>query len=140
MTLVNAQNLPWYLIGVLVTGMLAVFYAMLRGKIIPSRVADLLRESAEKRAEIAEAGVAANTESVRSLVESVGKLMVLAENQDKVLKALHAAERLRDQAEEQRGRADRLVPRVDRVSSSLEKLRTDNHIGPMIDAILRGTD
>ncbi len=90
MTLVNAQNLPWYLIGVLVTGMLAVFYAMLRGKIIPSRVADLLRESAEKRAEIAEAGVAANTESVRSLVESVGKLMVLAENQDKVLKALHA--------------------------------------------------
>lgn len=54
--------------------------------------------------------------------------------------AVRAAERLRDQAEEQRGRADRLVPRVDRVSSSLEKLRTDNHIGPMIDAILRGTD
>lgn len=68
--------------------MLAVFYAMLRGKIVSSRVADLLRESAEKRAEVAEAGVAANTESVRSLVESVGKLMVLAENQDKVLKAL----------------------------------------------------
>jgi hypothetical protein len=89
MTLLNAQNLPWYLIGVLVTALLAVFYSMLRGKILPERVADRLRESAERRAEIAEAGVAANTKSVESLVDSVGKLLVLAENQDKVLKALH---------------------------------------------------
>jgi hypothetical protein len=89
MTLVNAQNLPWYLIGVLVTALLTVFYSLLRGKILSSRVADLLREGAEKRAEIAEAGVAANTKSVESLVDSVGKLMVLAENQDKVLNALH---------------------------------------------------
>lgn len=89
MILVNAQNLPWYLIGILVTAIIAVFYAMLRGKILSSRVADQLRESAEKRAEIAEAGVAANTKSVESLVDSVGKLMVLAENQDKVLNALH---------------------------------------------------
>lgn len=86
---VNAENLPWYLIGVLVTALLAVFYAMLRGKLIPSRVSDQLRESAEKRAEIAEAGTVANTESVRSLGDSVGKLLVLAENQDRVLKALH---------------------------------------------------
>jgi hypothetical protein len=89
MILVTAQNLPWYLIGVLVSAMLAVFYALLRGRILSNRVAELLRESAEKRAEIAEAGVAANTKSVQSLVESVGKLMVLAENQDKVLTALH---------------------------------------------------
>jgi hypothetical protein len=89
MILVNAQNLPWYLIGVLVSALLAVFYSMLTGKIVSSRVSDSLRESAEKRAEIAEAGVAANTRSVESLVDSVGKLMVLAENQDKVLKALH---------------------------------------------------
>jgi len=89
MTLVNAQNLPWYLIGILVSALIAVFYALLGGKVVSNRVAELLRESAEKRAEIAEAGVAANTESVRSLVESVGKLMVLAENQDKVLNALH---------------------------------------------------
>lgn len=89
MTLVNAQNLPWYLIGVLVTALLAVFYSLLRGKILSNRVAELIRESAEKRAEIAEAGVAANTKSVESLVASVGKLMVLAENQDKVLNALH---------------------------------------------------
>lgn len=89
MNLVNAQTLPWYLISVLITGLLAVFYSMLRGKIIPSRVADQLRESAEKRAEIAEAGVAANTKSVESLGASVGKLLVLAENQDKVLNALH---------------------------------------------------
>lgn len=87
--LVTAQNLPWYLIGILVTALTAVFYAMLRGKVLSTGVAELLRESAEKRAEIAEAGVAANTESVRSLVDSVGKLMVLAENQDKVLKAMH---------------------------------------------------
>lgn len=89
MILVTEQNLPWYLIGILVTALSAVFYAMLRGKILSSRVTDLLRESAEKRAEIAEAGVAANTKSVESLVDSVGKLMVLAENQDKVLNALH---------------------------------------------------
>jgi len=89
MTLVNAQDLPWYLIGVLVTALLAVFYSLLRGRVLSSRVAELLRESAEKRAEIAEAGVAANTKSVELLVESVRKLMVLAENQDKVLKALH---------------------------------------------------
>lgn len=87
--MVNAQTLPWYLIGVLVTALLAVFYSMLRGRVLSARVAELLRESAEKRAEIAEAGVAANTRSVQSLVESVGKLMVLAENQDKVLTALH---------------------------------------------------
>jgi hypothetical protein len=86
--LINAQTLPWYLIGVLVTALLAVFYAMLRGKVLASRVAELLRESAEKRAEAAEAGVAANTKSIELLVDSVAKLMVLAENQDKVLKAL----------------------------------------------------
>lgn len=85
---VNATNLPWYLISVLVTALVAVFYAMLRGHILPSKVADQLRESAEKRADAAEAGVAANTKSVESLVASVQKLMVLAENQDKVLKAL----------------------------------------------------
>jgi hypothetical protein len=85
---VNAQNLPWVLIGLLATAVLAVFYAMLRGAIVPSRIADQLRESAEKRAEIAEEGVAANTKSLESLVDSVGKLMVLAENQDRVLQAL----------------------------------------------------
>lgn len=80
--------MPWYLIGVLVTALLAVFYALLRGKILSSRVAELLRESSEKRAEVAEEGVAATTETIESLVQSVAKLMVLAENQDKVLKAL----------------------------------------------------
>lgn len=86
--LVNAQTLPWYLIGVLTTALLAVFYAMLRGKVLAARVAELLRESAEKRAEAAEAATAANTKSVESLVDSVAKLMVFAENQDKVLRAL----------------------------------------------------
>lgn len=88
MTVVNAETLPWYLIGVLVTALLAVFYAMLRGNVLSVRVAELMRESAEKRAELAEAGVAANTGSVESLVASVAKLLVLAENQDKVLNAL----------------------------------------------------
>lgn len=87
--MVTADNLPWYLIGVLVTALMAMFYSLLRGRVLSARVAELLRESAEKRAEIAEAGVAANTESVKALVASVEKLMVLAENQDKVLTALH---------------------------------------------------
>lgn len=85
---VNAENLPWYLIGILATALLAVFYAMLRGNILSAKVAQQLRESAEKRAEIAEAGTAANTKTSESLVGSVAKLLVLAENQDKVLKAL----------------------------------------------------
>lgn len=85
---VTSENLPWVLIGAMGSGLLAVFYAMLRGAILPRRVAEQLRESAEKRAEVAEAGVAANTKSVESLVGSVTKLMVLAENQDRVLKAL----------------------------------------------------
>jgi uncharacterized sporulation protein YeaH/YhbH (DUF444 family) len=85
---ITAQSLPWYLIGLLVTALLATFYAMLRGAILGRRVAEQLRESAEKRAEIAESGVAANTETNRTLIESVAKLTVLAENQDKVLKAL----------------------------------------------------
>lgn len=88
MILVTAQNLPWYLIGILVTALMAMFYSLLRGRVLSARVAELLRESAEKRAESAEAGVAANTESIRSLVEAVGKLLVLAENQDKLLTAL----------------------------------------------------
>lgn len=52
--------------------------------------------------------------------------------------AVRRAERLRDNAEEQQRRAERIAPRVDAVSASLQRLRTDNHIGPMIDAILRG--
>lgn len=89
MVQITAESLPWYLIGVLTTGLLAVFYAMLRGKLIPSRIADQLRASAEERAKIAEAGTATNTESVKTVVDMLGRLMVLAENQDKVLKALH---------------------------------------------------
>lgn len=88
MVQVNAQNLPWVLIGLLVSALLAVFYAMLRGHIMPARIADQLRESSERRAEIAEAGVAANTESVETLVDSMGRLLVLAESQDKALEAL----------------------------------------------------
>lgn len=52
--------------------------------------------------------------------------------------AVRAAERLRDTAQEQQRQAERIAPRVDAVSSSLQKLRTDNHFGPLIDAILRG--
>lgn len=90
---VNADNLPWVLIGLLVSANLAVFYAMLRGMIVPSRVSDQLRDSSEKRAEVAEAGTAANTKTLESLAESVGKLMVLAENQNRILQALHEAAR-----------------------------------------------
>jgi hypothetical protein len=53
---------------------------------------------------------------------------------------VRAAERLRDDAEEQRTRATSIVPRVDTVSTSLQRLRKDNHFGPLIDAILRGSE
>lgn len=88
MALVNAQSLPWYLIAVLVSALLAVFYAMLRGRVMAARVAEMLRESAEKRAEAAEAGVAANNKTSESFAASLAKLLVFAENQDRVLKAL----------------------------------------------------
>jgi hypothetical protein len=58
----------------------------------------------------------------------------LAESQE----AVRAAEQLRDQAEQQQHRAEELTPRVDAITSSLRKLRADNHFGPMIDAALRG--
>lgn len=52
--------------------------------------------------------------------------------------AVRQAERLRDTAQAQQRQAERIAPRVDAVSASLQKLRTDNHFGPLIDAILRG--
>jgi hypothetical protein len=52
--------------------------------------------------------------------------------------AVRAAEELRDAAEFQQRRAEQIAPRVDAVSSSLQKLRKDNHFGPLIEAILRG--
>lgn len=88
MVQVNADNLPWVLIGLLLSALLAVVYAILRGHLIPSRIADQLRESSDKRAEMAEAGTEANTRSVETAVDMLGKLMVLAENQEKVLLAL----------------------------------------------------
>lgn len=88
MTVLNADTLPWVLLSGCGSALAAVFYSMLRGKIISSRVSDKLLESAEKRAEVAEAAAVANTESLKSLVESVGKLLVSAENTDKLLRAL----------------------------------------------------
>jgi hypothetical protein len=54
--------------------------------------------------------------------------------------AVRAAEVLRAEAEEQQRQAERIAPRVAAVSSSLQKLRTDNHFGPLIDSILRGSE
>jgi len=85
---VNADNLPWVLIGLLLAAVLAVFYNVLRGNLVPRTVADQLRESEEKRAEVSEAGTEANTRSLEAMVDMLGKLMVLAENQERVLQAL----------------------------------------------------
>lgn len=52
--------------------------------------------------------------------------------------AVREAERLRDVAQEQCRQVASIAPRVDTISASLEKLRTDNHFGPMIDKALRG--
>lgn len=54
--------------------------------------------------------------------------------------AVRHAESLRNDAEVQRCRAEAMAPRVESVSSSLQKLRSDNHFGPLIDAILRGSE
>lgn len=53
--------------------------------------------------------------------------------------ALRRAEHLRAQAQEQADRTKEMGRRVDAVSSSLERIRTENHIGPLIDSILRGS-
>jgi hypothetical protein len=52
--------------------------------------------------------------------------------------AVRAAERLRDTAQRQQRQAEAMAPRVDAVSASLRRLRADNHVGPMIDSLLRG--
>jgi hypothetical protein len=54
--------------------------------------------------------------------------------------AVRHAESLRDDAERQKNRAEALAPRIDNVTSSLQKLRADNHFGPLIDAVLRGNE
>lgn len=54
--------------------------------------------------------------------------------------AVRNAETLRDNAEEQQRQAERIAPRVDAVASSLQRLRTDNHFGPLIESILRGNE
>lgn len=54
--------------------------------------------------------------------------------------AVRAAEKLRDTAQEQQRQVEKITPRVDAVSASLQKLRTENHFGPLIDSILRGSE
>lgn len=54
--------------------------------------------------------------------------------------AIKTAEVLRDKAQAQQGRAERMAPRAAAVSGSLERLHTENHFGPLIDAILRGSE
>lgn len=54
--------------------------------------------------------------------------------------AVRHAEALRDQAQAQQRQAEQIAPRVDAVSSSLQRLRTDNHFGPLIESILRGSE
>lgn len=54
--------------------------------------------------------------------------------------AVREAERLRDTAEAQQRKVEKIAPRVDAVSASLQRLRTENHIGPLIDSILRGSE
>lgn len=53
---------------------------------------------------------------------------------------LQEAERLRDEAEHQRCRVEQLAPRVETASSRLGQIRTENHFGPLIDSLLRGSE
>lgn len=61
-------------------------------------------------------------------------------NLEQADEAVRHAEALRDHAEEQQRKVERIAPRVDAVSASLQGLRRDNHFGPLIDSILRGTE
>lgn len=54
--------------------------------------------------------------------------------------AVRHAESLRDDAEQQKNRVQAMTPRIDNVTSSLQRLRSDNHFGPLIDAVLRGNE
>lgn len=53
---------------------------------------------------------------------------------------LQAAEKLRDEAFEQREKVGQLAPRVDAASSRQIQLRTENHFGPLIESLLRGNE
>lgn len=53
--------------------------------------------------------------------------------------AVEKAEELRNGAVEQRRRVEEITPRVDAAAASLRQLRTDNHFGPLMDSILRGS-
>lgn len=57
---------------------------------------------------------------------------------DEAREAVKKAEQLRDHAEAQQAKVEEIATRVDAVAPSLQKLRRENHIGPLIDAILRG--
>lgn len=59
---------------------------------------------------------------------------------EKAQDAVRHAESLRDDAEQQKSRAEALAPRIADVTSSLQRLRSDNHFGPLIDAVLRGNE
>lgn len=59
---------------------------------------------------------------------------------DRADEAVRNAEMLRDQAQEQQRQVESITPRVDAVSTSLRKLREDNHFGPLIESILRGNE
>lgn len=52
--------------------------------------------------------------------------------------AVRAAEELRDHAQQQQQVAEAMTPRVNAITASLRRLQADNHVGPMIDSLLRG--
>lgn len=54
--------------------------------------------------------------------------------------AVRGAEALRDGAQEQQRRVEAIAPRVDAAARRARQLRSDNHFGPLIDSILRGSE
>lgn len=82
--ILNGATLPWYLIGVLTTALLAVFYAMMRGKIVSRSVVNEmqadLRAAAERDREV--------TMKVTASLE--GLQLAMARNQEKLLGELQA--------------------------------------------------
>lgn len=85
----SAASLPWYLIGVLVTALLAVFYGMMRGKLLSSRVVDRLLLAETTRADYLERASELNARNLQEILADFGKVLTYAENTDRMMRVIY---------------------------------------------------
>jgi hypothetical protein len=85
----SAATLPWYLIGVFVTGLLAVFYGMMRGKLLSSRVVDRLLAAEATKAEYWEKASARDAHNLELLLADFRRVLQYAENTDRMMRVIY---------------------------------------------------